>query len=160
MSERSVTCPCGAVFRATGVRAKYCSDGCRTEGARKSWRDYGTRNQAARRAYHADRYDKDPAATIARTQAYHQTEAGKAARRVADENQRAKDHEKRQARAAFNAAIASGVLVRQPCEVCGDGPAHGHHEDYSKPLIVKWLCPKHHGARHREIRRQAQKESA
>jgi hypothetical protein len=48
------------------------------------------------------------------------------------------------------AAIQSGNLVREPCEVCGNN-AEAHHEDYSKPLDVTWLCKKHHAARHAEI---------
>jgi len=28
-----------------------------------------------------------------------------------------------------------------------------HHEDYSKPLEIVWLCIKHHAERHREIRK-------
>ncbi len=40
-------------------------------------------------------------------------------------------------------AIKTGVLIKQPCERCGN-KAQAHHEDYSKPLLVKWLCPKHH----------------
>lgn len=37
------------------------------------------------------------------------------------------------------------------CEDCGEKSAiiHGHHEDYSTPLSVNWLCPKCHKLRHR-----------
>jgi hypothetical protein len=40
-----------------------------------------------------------------------------------------------------------GWLKRQPCEVCGDPNSDGHHEDYSKPLAVTWLCRTHHRRR-------------
>lgn len=43
----------------------------------------------------------------------------------------------------FN-AIQRGEIIRQPCSVCGLEKAHAHHEDYSKPLDVMWLCRKHH----------------
>jgi Helix-turn-helix len=49
-------------------------------------------------------------------------------------------------------AIRNGTLIRQSCEVCGKSPAHAHHEDYRKPLDVRWLCALHHGAEHRRIR--------
>lgn len=49
---------------------------------------------------------------------------------------------------AVNRAIKKGLLVRLPCHVCGKTPTHGHHEDYSKPLDVIWLCHKHHKAVH------------
>lgn len=45
-------------------------------------------------------------------------------------------------------AITRGVLVPQPCEVCGQEKAHAHHDDYSKPLKVRWLCRKHHQQHH------------
>ena len=61
---------------------------------------------------------------------------------------RIKEHDR--ARRALHTAVYSGVLVRKPCEVCGDAKSHGHHEDYSKPLDVVWLCSKHHGERHRK----------
>jgi hypothetical protein len=41
--------------------------------------------------------------------------------------------------------------VQRPtrCERCGaEGSTHGHHEDYSRPLIVVWLCPTCHGLAH------------
>ena len=52
------------------------------------------------------------------------------------------------ARRLVRSAIDSGRLVRQPCEVCQSLPTHGHHDDYSKPLAVRWLCPKHHREHH------------
>lgn len=55
----------------------------------------------------------------------------------------------RQARLAVARAIEAGELVREPCEVCGDPKTHGHHDDYDKPLEVRWLCPAHHGEHHR-----------
>lgn len=48
------------------------------------------------------------------------------------------------AREKARAAIRSGALVRQACEVCGDGRTQAHHDDYSKPLDVRWLCHEHH----------------
>jgi hypothetical protein len=46
-------------------------------------------------------------------------------------------------------AIKEGTLVRQPCEVCVTTEGiHGHHDDYSKPLEVRWLCNFHHGKHH------------
>lgn len=46
-------------------------------------------------------------------------------------------------------AIRDGVLDRQPCEKCGTEKVHAHHTDYSKPLDVMWLCPKHHKEWHK-----------
>jgi hypothetical protein len=49
-------------------------------------------------------------------------------------------------------ALKRGDLMKQPCEVCGSTMrVEGHHEDYSKPLEVKWLCKLHHRQRHIEI---------
>lgn len=45
-------------------------------------------------------------------------------------------------------ALWLGELVRQPCEVCGATRTDGHHDDYSKPLEVRWLCRAHHAAAH------------
>ena len=55
------------------------------------------------------------------------------------------------ARGAVTAAIASGKLVKQPCEVCGEPNSQAHHRDYRKPLKVTWLCLKHHVLEHRRL---------
>jgi hypothetical protein len=48
-----------------------------------------------------------------------------------------------------NICIKQGVLIRQPCEVCGELKVDAHHDDYMKPLDVRWLCRKHHNEHHR-----------
>jgi ribosomal protein S27AE len=45
-------------------------------------------------------------------------------------------------------AIRSGVLQRAPCEACGAAESVAHHDDYSKPLAVRWLCPSCHRRHH------------
>lgn len=60
-----------------------------------------------------------------------------------------KNHpDKYRSRQAVENAIRDGRLVRLSCEVCGDAKSEAHHEDYSKPLDVKWLCLKHHRQAH------------
>ncbi|HEB29231.1 MAG TPA: hypothetical protein ENI05_16015 [Porticoccus sp.] len=47
-------------------------------------------------------------------------------------------------------AIKTGKLVQGPCEVCGSTGVYAHHEDYDKPLEVRWLCTLHHGVTRRK----------
>ena len=51
---------------------------------------------------------------------------------------------KYKAKNMINNAIRDGKLFREPCEECGISNSHGHHDDYSKPLNVRWLCAAHH----------------
>lgn len=48
---------------------------------------------------------------------------------------------------AVNAALSSGKIRRQQCERC-DAVGEAHHDDYSKPLEIRWLCHKHHTEEH------------
>ncbi len=41
-------------------------------------------------------------------------------------------------------ARRTGKLVAQPCEECKNLNVEMHHEDYSQPYQVRWLCPLHH----------------
>jgi hypothetical protein len=60
--------------------------------------------------------------------------------------------EKRKAHRLVKAALASGELRREGCEGCKSTVLiHAHHDDYAKPLVVRWLCPKCHGRHHRKI---------
>lgn len=54
------------------------------------------------------------------------------------------NHKKYLAHRAVRSAVLKGVLDHQPCSVCGEIKAEAHHDDYSKPLEVKWLCHKCH----------------
>jgi hypothetical protein len=57
--------------------------------------------------------------------------------------------EKVRAHEIVRRAIKSGALTRQPCIECGRSEdVHAHHEDYSRPLDVRWLCPRHHRMTH------------
>lgn len=48
-------------------------------------------------------------------------------------------------------AIRDKKLFQEPCEVCGSSKnVHAHHDDYSKPLNVRWLCAAHHRQWHIE----------
>jgi hypothetical protein len=60
--------------------------------------------------------------------------------------------EKRRAQKMVETALTSGRLERRPCERCGSEPVHAHHDDYSRPLHIMWLCPAHHKERHRELK--------
>ncbi len=72
---------------------------------------------------------------------------------------RAKHPEKHKARITLNAAIKSGQLTRPAiCPACNKNPGaavngrtliHAHHDDYSKPLEVRWLCSQCHSKEHR-----------
>lgn len=50
------------------------------------------------------------------------------------------------ARRYVNVYISRGKVKRGFCEVlgCGSSNTQPHHEDYSKPLDVRWFCREHH----------------
>ena len=68
-----------------------------------------------------------------------------------EENSKLRYPEKVQARSILRRSIIKGEIVRLPCEVCGEVKSQGHHEDYTRPLEVKWLCTVHHKERHKVI---------
>lgn len=60
------------------------------------------------------------------------------------------------ARAYLHVYIKRGKVKRGPCEVAGcKARAEAHHDDYDKPLEVRWLCTEHHRAHHKRAKKKA-----
>jgi hypothetical protein len=53
---------------------------------------------------------------------------------------------------SVNNAVRNGRMKREKvCQVCsGRGKIHAHHDDYSFPLSVRWLCAACHSQWHRD----------
>ena len=77
-------------------------------------------------------------------QRYARSEKGRVTARRSAKAARQRSPEKAKARDAVKHEIRMGRMKRQPCEVCGNPKTDAHHDDYSKPLEVRWLCHKHH----------------
>lgn len=80
--------------------------------------------------------------------AYSQTPEGKEALRRGSKAWGKRNPIKKAASVVVNNAVRDGRMTRQPCEVCG-AKAQAHHDDYSKPMEVRWLCSKHHAEWHK-----------
>lgn len=135
-------CECGASFAPTGNgyrcppcrkaydqawRAKRKAEGKSISGTRMP-REY-------HRAYEAEYFQKPE-----------NRKRRNALMRAYSKAPTTREHHK--ARWLVRRAIEAGRLVRQPCEICGASPAQAHHDDYSRPLDVRWLCRAHHAEHH------------
>lgn len=61
--------------------------------------------------------------------------------------------QKQRAHGAVGNAVAKGILeIPSVCSSCGEcaDKIEAHHEDYSKPLDVVWLCFKCHRSWHKK----------
>jgi hypothetical protein len=80
---------------------------------------------------------------------------------VSNDNMRYRNRQKKRepvkeaARREVQEALRRGLLVRRSCEQCGAEKGHAHHDDYSRPLDVRWLCRPCHTAHHAAERRRA-----
>lgn len=63
----------------------------------------------------------------------------------------------RWAHIALASGLRRGLIQRKPCELCGAEPADAHHDDYSRPLDVRFMCRKHHRQHHAKANREARK---
>lgn len=93
---------------------------------------------------------------LAYSQSYWRTPEGRAKREAAQKAWKDRNREKVRAHSAVARALKKGTLVKPlDCEGCGpaySGKLEAHHDDYSKPLEVKWLCDCCHKQRHIELR--------
>ena len=65
-------------------------------------------------------------------------------------NYRKQNPVKYKAHAMVNSRIRSGAIIKaDQCECCDSiENLHAHHDDYAKPLDIRWLCPVCHKAWH------------
>lgn len=65
--------------------------------------------------------------------------------------------EKKKARAIANYLLKKGVIKKEDCKFKSTtchGRSEAHHNDYSKPTEVTWLCSYHHRVEHKKIGNQ------
>ncbi|RUU86112.1 hypothetical protein EOB59_29975 [Mesorhizobium sp. M7A.F.Ca.MR.176.00.0.0] len=56
---------------------------------------------------------------------------------------------------ALRSALNRGLVIQEPCRVCGALDAEAHHPDYDRPMDVDWLCRLHHRREHKRMRCEA-----
>lgn len=143
---------------------------CKTCGAEKSESDFYPRDSTCKecrkakvrqnRLANLDKYREydrqranNPDRVLARNE-YAKTDSGKSARARASRISRRKHSDKVYARTVLARAVFEwGMRKPDSCQNCGCScNPHGHHEDYSKPLDVMWLCVPCHAERHRQLK--------
>ncbi len=82
------------------------------------------------------------------------TQARRQAELAAIKRYKQRHPEKRRAHGIISQRVARGKLIKpQNCQMCQvfSLKLEGHHEDYSKPLDVMWLCRTCHKRIHRKV---------
>ena len=140
---------------------KKCSDEkCETEfynsdSTCKECRKEMVRANRAEKAEYYREYDRNRFKTDQRVRDRHAryaaTDAGKAATARAKKKYIELNPIKRLSHIIVGNAMRDGRLIKMPCEVCGTtSKIHAHHDDYSAPMSVRWMCAKHHAEWHLE----------
>jgi len=111
-------------------------------------------NYSKRRSYYKE-YERTRLNLPHRVQArkkYAQSETGKICGNKAKQRWAERNPIKRKASNKVNNAVRDGLLVKpKQCQECGaTGRINGHHDDYAKPLSVRWLCSACHSGWHKE----------
>jgi len=75
---------------------------------------------------------------------FRKTEIGRKMVAKINDKWRKNNPEKHSAHLAVRKAVKNGDIVKGLCEVCNSNEVEGHHDDYGKPLNVRWLCKEHH----------------
>ena len=123
-------------------RSKQCKK-CRCEQNRKRYKSKKEKILKQQRK----RYQSKRESILERHRRYCQTEEGKKSRREISKRARERNPDRQRVYARVKYAIQTGRLKREPCK-CGEESVEAHHEDYSYPLDVAWLCKKCHAALH------------
>lgn len=110
------------------------------EAVRRNDRRRYERNRDERKERMAEWHRANPQASVESTRAW-----------------RKANPEKYRAQTALNNAVRDGRVAKPAeCEGCGERAERieGHHDDYSKPLEVRWLCTACHNDEHRIYERE------
>jgi hypothetical protein len=90
---------------------------------------------------------------VAARKAYAKTDRGRMVTKAAKKRWIAMHPAIRAAHVITGNAIRDKRLIKGPCEVCGTTiRVQAHHDDYTKPMDVRWLCVKHHNEHHKAQR--------
>lgn len=91
---------------------------------------------------------------LQRNKEYAKSESGRKTSAIMRINYRAKQKLRYKAHNMINYALSSGKISRpDTCSCCNiECVPHGHHNDYTKPLEVVWLCVGCHTAFHKEVK--------
>jgi len=84
---------------------------------------------------------------ISRKRAYRKTLQGKKV--LNSYYLKVKDNIEYRARVKVSSAVKRGKLVKGRCEICNLNNVQAHHDDYTKPLEIRWFCKQHHSECHR-----------
>jgi len=96
-------------------------------------------------------YQKKNAEKIkAQIKIYQNTPEAKENRRISKAQYNLLHKNRYKARYTITGMLQRGKLKRKPCEKCSTTESiHAHHDDYNKPLEIRWLCAKCHREWHR-----------
>lgn len=99
---------------------------------------------------------------VAARMAYMATPEGKARHAEASRAWVERNAAKRAAHVKFGNALRDGKVQRPPqCEACFKlCVPEAHHDDYSNPLAVRWLCTACHSHHHKGLRAVARGDAA
>jgi hypothetical protein len=125
--------------RMTDGRLGKCKE-CTKTDTRNNYRA----NREQYREYERMRRDL-PHRVLAR-ELYAQTPNGRERRCISREKWEQSNPGKKAAERAISRGVRSGTVKKLfNCQVCGSPrKVEAHHEDYSQPYSVMWLCKKHH----------------
>ena len=136
---------------------------CRTCYQREYGRGYRERNRERVRQLDAESYQRHAAERCAKIAQNRLDDPEKYRERDRlyrknRQNNSTRDPAKHAVHTSVHKAIASGRLIPQPCEECGESPVtsdgkrgvHAHHENYDERLLVRWLCFRCHRKAHRK----------